>query len=124
VAEPGEAGRGADDARGVEEEDDRGTQPERTRLAWRRTTLGFALVVVLAVRDVVVTPNHRAGVAFIAVALSALAWVGFLVLAHRRIRVLTSVDRPPPPGEAGMLGAAGVVVLASALGMLLLATEA
>jgi hypothetical protein len=119
VTEPREEGRERDTARGTEE-----TQPERTRLAWRRTTLTFALVVVLSVRDVVVTPDERAGVAVIAVALNALAWVGFLVLAHRRIRVLASGDRPPSVGEATMLGAAGVIVLASALGILVLATEA
>ncbi|MGP3967623.1 DUF202 domain-containing protein [Streptomyces sp. 6N223] len=124
MTEPGEAGHGMDAARGVEETHDRGAQPERTRLAWRRTTLTFALVVVLAVRELVVTPNDRAGVAFIAVALDALAWVGFLVLAHRRIRALTSGSRPPAAGEATMLWAAGLIVLASALGMVLLAAEA
>lgn len=110
-------------APGVDEARERGAQPERTRLAWRRTTLTFALVVVLAVRDLVVTEDGRSGTAVIAVALGALAWVAFLVLAHRRIRALASGERPPVATGATMLGAAGVIVVASAFG-LVLTTEA
>jgi hypothetical protein len=100
------------------------TQPERTRLAWRRTTLTFALVVVLAVRDMVVTEGARTGLAFLAVAVDALAWVAFLVMAQRRIRALAGGERPPPVTEATMLGAAGVVVLTALLGVALITAEA
>lgn len=62
-----------------------GAQPERTRLAWRRTTLAFAVVAALAVRSALYDP---APAAYGAAALGALAWLGFLVVAHRRIRAL------------------------------------
>ncbi|NGN66636.1 DUF202 domain-containing protein [Streptomyces sp. A7024] len=70
---------------------DPGAQPERTRLAWRRTTLSFAIVAVLAVRLAL----HQEGSAAAAVgaALGLLALVAFLAVAQRRIR---AVDRPAP----------------------------
>lgn len=102
---------------------DPGVQPERTRLAWRRTTLTFLLVVVLAGREVVVT-DRGAGVAVVGVACQALLWVAFLVMAHRRIRQLAHGRRPPPVARATMVGAAGVIVLGAALAVLLLAAGA
>ena len=55
---------------------DPGLQPERTRLAWRRTTLACAVAAVLAGRAAL----HRglSPGALVAVALCALAWLGFL----------------------------------------------
>ncbi|MFF5446621.1 DUF202 domain-containing protein [Streptomyces sp. NPDC012888] len=78
-AEAAEAGR------------DPGLQPERTRLAWRRTTLTCTITAVLAVRQAVRgsgAPVEVAGTAF-----SVLVWLAFLVVAHRRIRAL-AVPRP------------------------------
>jgi hypothetical protein len=97
---------------------DPGAQPERTRLAWRRTTLSFALVVVLAARGLVVEGGAR-GAALVAVAVTALLWVGFLGLAHRRIRALTA-RRPPPPGRRTVAGTAAVVVGVAVAGVVLL----
>ncbi|WP_052850001.1 DUF202 domain-containing protein [Streptomyces avicenniae] len=77
-----------------------GAQPERTGLAWRRTTLAFAVVVVLAVRE-----GARTGRGWAAVAVGAALWVGFLVLAHRRLLVLAG-RRPPAPSAATVAGAA------------------
>ncbi|MEV7615596.1 DUF202 domain-containing protein [Streptomyces sp. NPDC089799] len=71
---------------------DPGLQPERTRLAWRRTTLTCSITAVLAVRQALRGPASApeiAGAAFI-----ALVWVAFLVVAHGRIRELASA-RPP-----------------------------
>jgi hypothetical protein len=116
--------RGVEAARGEGEAHDPETQPERTRLAWRRTTLTFALVVVLAVREVVVLEDSRTGLAFMAVSLDALAWVAFLILTHRRIRALAASESPPPVTEATILGAAGVVALTAMLGLALLTAEA
>ncbi|MFD7786255.1 DUF202 domain-containing protein [Streptomyces nojiriensis] len=70
---------------------DAGLQPERTRLAWRRTTLASSVVAVLAVRQALRgtgAPVELAGMAAI-----ALIWLAFLWVAHRRIRALAA-DRP------------------------------
>ncbi len=71
---------------------DAGLQPERTRLAWRRTTLACSVVAVLALRQALRgsgSPVELAGAAVI-----ALIWLAFLWVAHRRIRELAAGGRP------------------------------
>ncbi|GGV11621.1 hypothetical protein GCM10010275_60610 [Streptomyces litmocidini] len=97
----------ADEAR------DPGLQPERTRLAWRRTTLSCTVVAVLAVKLVVsdeVTARELTGLA-----LSSLVWVAFLAVAHRRIRSLGAA-RPLPLSRRGALLAAGCTVALAVFG--------
>ncbi|MFF7174184.1 DUF202 domain-containing protein [Streptomyces pseudovenezuelae] len=72
---------------------DPGLQPERTRLAWRRTTLSGTVSAVLAVKTAL--HGGPSPAALIACALCCALWLGFLYLAHRRIHTLTSSDTPP-----------------------------
>ncbi|WP_432119025.1 DUF202 domain-containing protein [Streptomyces sp. bgisy032] len=71
---------------------DPGLQPERTRLAWRRTTLSATIVAVLAVRAALHGGPSTAGV--LACALCCVLWLGFLAVAHHRIRTLTASPSP------------------------------
>ncbi|MFB7370989.1 DUF202 domain-containing protein [Streptomyces sp. NPDC056222] len=79
---------------------DPGLQPERTRLAWRRTTLTFTIAAVLAAKAVIRDEITAAGVT--GAALAVLAWLGFLAVAHRRIRALDAA-RPAPLSHRGAL---------------------
>lgn len=97
---------------------DAGGQEERTRLAWRRTTLAFALTLVLAARGAVMA-DSGALVGGLAVAFAALVWAAFLVLAHRRMVSLAGPgDRGLGPGT--VLLAAGAVALSALLAGVLL----
>ncbi|KPC78760.1 MULTISPECIES: DUF202 domain-containing protein [Streptomyces] len=88
-------------------ERDPGLQPERTRLAWRRTTLACTVVALLAVRQALHGGATAAGV--LAVALSLLAWLGFLAVAHRRVTGMTTA-KPAPLSSRHALAAAGCTV--------------
>ncbi|MFH8408320.1 DUF202 domain-containing protein [Streptomyces sp. NPDC018019] len=72
---------------------DPGLQPERTRLAWRRTTLSCTLVAVLAGRQVV-RQHGPEPVAVVAGALVLVVWIAFVAAAHVRMRAMC--DRRPP----------------------------
>ncbi|MFB9524459.1 DUF202 domain-containing protein [Streptomyces cremeus] len=65
---------------------DPGLQPERTRLAWRRTTLSATVVAVLAAKQAV--RDGATGAGLLGAALSALVWIGFLMVAQGRMREL------------------------------------
>ncbi|MFC8092788.1 DUF202 domain-containing protein [Streptomyces sp. NPDC057301] len=71
---------------------DPGLQPERTRLAWRRTTLAGTVVAVLAVRSALQGDVSVVGIVVCALCIGL--WLGFLALAHRRISVLASSAEP------------------------------
>jgi hypothetical protein len=87
-----------------------GLQAERTRLAWRRTTLGTATVALLGVGRVVAAGGRPAAV--VAIALTGLALLGILWLAHRRVRTLAA---PLPAAASGAPAALALLVAAIAL---------
>jgi hypothetical protein len=93
-------------------------QPERTRLAWRRTTLSCTVAAVLAVR----TALHRGSVTGYAVGLLAcVPCLAFLALAQLRIRALASapVSGPRPlAARHAALAALGTVALAACAAVL------
>ncbi|MFF7793330.1 DUF202 domain-containing protein [Streptomyces sp. NPDC007991] len=71
---------------------DPGLQPERTRLAWRRTTLSGTVSAVLAVKTALHGGASTPGI--VACALCCALWLGFLAIAHHRIRTLAATSSP------------------------------
>ncbi|GGV68187.1 protein of unknown function [Streptomyces sp. Ag82_O1-12] len=96
---------------------DPGLQPERTRLAWRRTTLSGTVVAVLAVKTVLHGGASAAGV--VACALCCVLWLGFLRVAHRRIHTLSTAPSPaafaPRHAAAAVLCTVAMAVCGAAL---------
>ncbi|MGD1222887.1 MULTISPECIES: DUF202 domain-containing protein [Streptomyces] len=81
----------------AQDERDPGLQPERTRLAWRRTTLSSTVAALLAMKTALHAGRSVAGL--LACALCCALWLGFLALAHHRIRTLSTAG---PGGPAAL----------------------
>ncbi|MFC5215886.1 DUF202 domain-containing protein [Streptomyces coerulescens] len=97
---------------------DPGLQPERTRLAWRRTTLSGTVAAVLAMRTALHGGVSVTGA--LVCALCCCLWLGFLALAHRRIRALTSSPRPVPLAPRHATATVLITVALAACGAALL----
>ncbi|MGW0656567.1 DUF202 domain-containing protein [Streptomyces umbrinus] len=98
---------------------DPGLQPERTRLAWRRTTLAGTVATVLAVKTALHNGPSATGIA--TAALCCALWLGFLTVAHRRIRVLAEGGEPKTlnPRHAGTATLFTVALAACAVALVL-----
>lgn len=86
---------------------DRGAQPERTRLAWRRTALASTVLTLLGIR--LATLDALTPTAAVTAGLFALAWVATLIGVQRRIAALAA--RPPRAMRSPWPLLAGVAVL-------------
>lgn len=76
-------------------EPDVGAAAERTRLAWRRTSLSATAVALLAARSAF-TP-HPGGAAILITAGVLTGWAALVALGYRRSRGLNA--HPPHPGR-------------------------
>ncbi|WP_336321689.1 DUF202 domain-containing protein [Streptomyces lavendofoliae] len=92
---------------------DPGLQPERTRLAWRRTTLSATVGAVLAAKQAVHDDVTAAGL--VGAGLSLLVWLVFLAVSHRRM-VALGTARPRPMTPRGAVVAAACTVALAAFG--------
>jgi uncharacterized membrane protein YidH (DUF202 family) len=101
----------------VETDRDPGLQPERTRLAWRRTTLSAAVAAVLAGR--LVLDGHGGSVPVVAVCLAALVFLAFLRVAHLRIQQL-GAPRPVVLSARTAAAVAGCTLALAVFGMAVL----
>jgi len=97
---------------------DPGLQPERTELAWRRTSLALAVGALIALRLLpAVLGPWAISVGLAGLVLAALLWV----LARRRARQITQSlvhNHEPLPGGRLMLLLATLSTAGAALGLL------
>jgi Domain of unknown function (DUF202) len=96
---------------------DPGLQPERTRLAWRRTALHWGIVAVLTVR--MSFPLGRSGA--LASAAALLTWATGVAVANRRGRRMA--DRRPTAAGRSLVVVAILTAGYAALGVVLVATS-
>lgn len=93
-------------------------QPERTRLAWRRTLLAATAVGLLTIRFA--GREGQDPPRLLAAAVAVAAWLAVLVVSYRRIAAMATA-RPVPVGRAVPLTAL-IVAGYAGLGIALVAT--
>lgn len=81
---------------------DTGGAPERTRLAWRRTSLTATIAVILLLR-LALDHDHRA-LAVTVSAVGSLCWVTAIVLIQLRVRALPAALTSAIPLVLAALG--------------------
>jgi uncharacterized membrane protein YidH (DUF202 family) len=95
-----------------------GASAERTRLAWRRTTLASTAVTLLTIRLAAresATPLH-----VVAIVAGVVGWIALMVITQRRIRAMAA-DEPRRVGRA--LPATALVIAGYAVLGLILVTD-
>lgn len=112
-ADEGSAGPGGAQVAPVETDRDPGLQPERTRLAWRRTTLTCAVTALLAMR--LALRSDRGALGAVGTGLEALGFLAFLWVAHLRIQRL-GTPRPAVLPLPAALALAACTTLVALLG--------
>lgn len=93
---------------------DPGRQPERTWLAWRRTTLAMTVASVLAVRLAL----GSGAVGVVVAVIWLIGWVGLMLL----VRPWRSASRLPLAPRQALPLAVAVTVVQAGLGILLVLT--
>ncbi|MER7588951.1 DUF202 domain-containing protein [Micromonospora sp. NPDC127501] len=93
---------------------DRGAQAERTLLAWLRTALATATVLVAVGRELV--PRHPFAAGLV-LACAPLA-VAVAVLARRRYRTVRLPTHPGQPEGAALLAAGSALVVTGGVAVL------
>ncbi|MGK5519957.1 DUF202 domain-containing protein [Micromonospora sp. URMC 107] len=94
---------------------DPGLQPERTRLAWRRTALALTVIIVLTVRLALTGPPAGRTLGALVAGAAVLGWVAALAVCWRRA---TGVSPSPGYGRSlplVALAAAGFALLGTLL---------
>jgi len=94
-----------------------GLHAERTRLAWRRTTLSGAALVLLALTRTLTGGRQPLDIA--ATSVLALLWLATLVVAHRRLRALTAGPTNPRTVTRAPATLALLIVASTAVAALL-----
>ncbi|GAA2038423.1 DUF202 domain-containing protein [Polymorphospora rubra] len=73
---------------------DPGLQPERTTLAWRRTSIGALAVAVLAARAALTARGVGPVPGALLAAAALIGWIGMLALGRRRAAALRGGQAP------------------------------